>query len=91
VTLSGLKDDAGAYVNDATVTAVMKDKDGIVVTNASSVTFTYVAASSGVYEAILPYNIDTLDGREYTLFITAVAGIRRAQLTMKRKAAYIEI
>jgi hypothetical protein len=90
VVLSGLKDDAGAYVNDATVTANLVNTQGANVTNGTNITFTGLG-SNGQYEAVLPYTLDLTADAEYTLNILAVAGNKRALLKMARRAAYIEI
>jgi hypothetical protein len=90
VVLSGLKDDAGAYIEDAAVVGTMKDENGNVVANATNLNFEYVGAN-GVYSVIIPSNADILPERTYTFFITAVKAARKALLKMTRQAAYIEI
>lgn len=90
VVLSGLKDDSGAYIDNASVAGTLKDGQGNNVANAQNLSFSY-KGPNGVYEVIIPSNADILDGRDYTFFITATAGARKALLKMTRKAAYIEI
>jgi len=90
VVLSGLKDDAGNYINDASVAGVMKDANGNVVNNGDNIQFTLVGGSTtGDYMGIVPYNADLLDGRTYTLEITAVKDNRRVLARMTRDAAYV--
>ena len=97
VVLSGLKDDAGNYINDATVTAVMKDSNGNVVSNGNTISFSLVndptngPSATGDYQGIVPYNVDLLDGRTYTLEITAIKGARRVLVKMTRDAAYVTV
>lgn len=90
VVLSGLKDDAGAYIDDATVVGTMKDANGNVVSGAAEVSFTHTAPN-GVYSAIVPSDAAFLPDRSYTLFILATSGPRKAMLKMTRSAAHIEI
>ena len=91
VVLSGLKDDAGAYVNDATVVGNLVGLNDAAVTNGSAISFTYIPASNGQYEAVIPYNAGTLSGLDYTFVIVATKGAKRATLKMTRPAQYIEI
>ena len=63
VLISGVADDTGAFINDATVTGVLKDNTGNPVTNATALTFTYITSSDGNYWCVIPYNADLLDGR----------------------------
>lgn len=53
--VSGLSDEAtDAYINNATITAVVKDKDGAQVAGQSwPLTLAYVAASDGDYRGVL--------------------------------------
>ena len=88
VLISGITDDAGAFINDATVTGILKDASGNPVTNASALTFTYITASSGNYSGIIPYNADLLDGRVYTLVLTVVDGGAHALINITRNAGY---
>lgn len=90
VVLSGLKDDQGAYIENASVVGVLKDANGNVVNYASSITFTY-SGPNGMYVAIIPNNADIIAGRDYTFYITATAGARKALLKMTRTAQFIEI
>jgi len=55
VTLSGLQDSAGAYVNAATVTVTVTDLAGNETTGATwPLAMTYETASDGVYYADVP-------------------------------------
>lgn len=48
---SGLKDQVtGSYINDAVLTANLLDSSGVVVTGATAMEGTYVAASDGNYQ-----------------------------------------
>lgn len=91
VVLSGLKDDTGAYVNDATVVSNLVGLNDAAVTNGSGISFSYIEGSNGQYEALIPYNVNVVSGTEYTLVIVATKGAKRATLKMTRPAEYIEI
>ncbi len=71
----GLKDAvAGTFINDAAVTATIKDKAGVVVSGQSfPVTLVYVAGSNGDYRATLTKDLLLLDDIEYIAEITATA------------------
>lgn len=74
VTLTGLYDSvSAAYVNDATVTAVLKDSDGATV---YSFSLSYVTSSNGNYRGSIPHaTTATLeDGAKYSLEVTIVSG-----------------
>lgn len=70
VRLDGLTNaSSGAYVNNATVTYVLKDNTGA--TLIGSTTMAYVAASNGRYEGTVPYTTALTLNAFYTLEITA--------------------
>jgi hypothetical protein len=85
--LSGLKSAIeDAFINDATVTVTLKDSEGNAVTGQTwPTTMAYVAASDGVYRAIMKDGLsivaaddDSAEGvGEYTAFIEANAGTDR--------------
>lgn len=96
VLLSGLQDDAGTIIADATVTGVLKDEAGNAVGNATNLTFVAVTETPGDYQTTIPYNADLLADRTYTLEITAVKldeinGNMRAFLKMTRDAAFVTV
>ena len=83
--ISGLKNidnTPSTFVNDATVTAVVKDAAGDVVAGADSITLSYVASSDGVYKGQVADTAAIVDGDEYTLVITIVASV--GKLTIVR-------
>jgi hypothetical protein len=65
----------GVYLNNATVTAALKDSAGSPITGASSISFDYKANSDGLYVGLLPKAAAALltEGSQYTMTITAVA------------------
>ncbi|MGH8626450.1 MAG: hypothetical protein ACREYC_14670 [Gammaproteobacteria bacterium] len=73
--LQGLTNAAsGAYVNDATVTATVVDKNGANVAGGSwPLTLAYVAASNGKYRGTLQETLTLTEGQDYTAKVT-VAG-----------------
>lgn len=70
----GLKDAIDdSFINNATVTATIKDSTGAVVTGqVFPVTLDYVAASDGIYRASLDKALALIDDAEYTAEITAI-------------------
>ena len=73
--LTGLKSaTTGSFINDATVTATIKDKAGTVVGGQTfPVTLAYIAASSGDYRATLDKELLLLDDIDYIAEITATS------------------
>lgn len=79
VELSGLKSAVeGSFVNDATVTVTVKDKDGA---NVSGQTWPadmdYVAGTDGLYRGILEDDLALTEGELYAAHIDADAGPNR--------------
>ena len=64
---------AKVYLNDATVTGVLKDSNGDAVSGADSIAFAYTAGSNGEYVGNVPDTASIVDGEQYTLVLTAVA------------------
>ena len=60
------------WLNDATVTAVLKDKNGDAVSGADSITFAYTSGTNGEYVGNVPDTASITDGDQYTLEITTV-------------------
>lgn len=75
VELLGLKDQVTeAFVNDATVTAVMKDAAGDEVTGQTwPLTLVYITASDGVYRGVLDAALDVELGDRVTVEATVSA------------------
>jgi hypothetical protein len=84
---SGLYDqNIEQFVNDATVTFVLKDSSNSPVSGANGVTMSYVTGTKGVYEGILEDGVSLTENAVYYLEISAVAsgdrvGLRRIQYT----------
>jgi hypothetical protein len=88
VVISGVKDDTGAIIVDAVVTGVLKQTDtGAAVNNASALTFTAVGDAS--YWVLIPNNADLLDGRSYTLEVTALKSGRKLFAKITKDAAFV--
>jgi hypothetical protein len=63
------------YINDATVTATLKDKLGVNVVGQSwPLTLGFVASSNGVYRGTLEDGLSLTEGETYTAEINADAG-----------------
>jgi hypothetical protein len=90
VTLRGLKDELGAFVNDATVTGDLYDKT-VVVDNGSNIPFTYVDGSDGDYEGVIPANVPIKEGSSYDLFLTAVRSGKMMVVRVRRTAKYLDV
>lgn len=77
---SGLKDHVtGSFINDATVTGVLKDAAGSTV---QSITFAYVAASDGNYRGTITAAANLVATYAYELTVTATAGSLQKQRTL---------
>jgi hypothetical protein len=70
----GLKDDTGAYVNNATMTANMLDLQGNAITEITNLNMAYVAASNGNYEGVVAATFDPPAGVGYICIIEARVG-----------------
>lgn len=85
---SGLYDNnLRSFVNDSTVTFVLKNSAGSAVSGASG-TMTYVTGTQGVYEGVLEDGVSLTDGSTYYLEITATSssdriGFRRIEYKAK--------
>ena len=60
------------WVNNAAVTAVLKDKNGDAVSGADSITFDYTESTNGEYVGNVPDTASITDGEQYTLEITTI-------------------
>jgi hypothetical protein len=68
----------GAYVNDATVTVVVKDSTGNNVSGETwPLSMIYVSGSEGNYRGILSNSLSFSSGRNYTAEISVDAGSNR--------------
>lgn len=74
--LTGLRNEIdGAWINDATVQATVVDLDGEEVAGETwPLSMPYVAASNGVYRALLVADLALTAGRPYRAIITVDAG-----------------
>jgi hypothetical protein len=72
--LDGLRDNAGDYQSDATVTIEsITDADGVEVEGASfPLSMGYVSDTDGRYEAALPDDLEVTDGAWYDATIKAI-------------------
>jgi hypothetical protein len=89
--LTGLKDKDGNFLNAATVTGVLCDTHAVPLPGVSPVTFSYVAASSGNYDGLLPSTVTLKEGRDYDMLVTAVNNGRTMQARIRRKAKRIDV
>lgn len=72
--LHGFKDSDDVYVNDATVTATVKDSDGVDVPGAVGIVLSYVSGSNGNYEGVLPDTVALVAGSKYMIHYTGTRG-----------------
>lgn len=77
-----------SYINDATVTATLKDPAGAAVTNASNISLSYVAGSNGDYQGVIPENAALVRRKEYFLEVTAVSAGRNGFRRIRCLADY---
>lgn len=75
----GLKDDiAETFINDATVTATVRDSQGDEVVGESwPLALDYVLSSDGVYRGFLSADLDLVSGRRYLAVIDVDGGVDR--------------
>lgn len=73
------------YVNDATVTFTVKDSDGNTVASGS---MSYLAASDGIYQGVVPDDTDLDDGDTYTIEVTGISGTSKGLRKFTREAMY---
>jgi NAD/NADP transhydrogenase beta subunit len=62
------------YVNLATCSFSLLDKNGATVAGCGNVAMPHVANSDGVYQGWIPATAPLVDGQNYTLVVTAVFG-----------------
>lgn len=88
LTLEGLQDEVTlAYINDATVTATVKDRSGNEVAGQSwPLTLDYVVLSNGTYQGNLEDALVLSRGASYFVEITATAGTGKGFWRFQRKA-----
>jgi hypothetical protein len=91
ITMKGLKDTAGEYVNDATVTATLHPRGGGAALDNSAIAFSYISGSNGDYRAVLPSNVPLQACREYDMNVVCLHGGRQLTLLVRRRADYAEI
>jgi hypothetical protein len=70
----GLKDDTGAYVNNAVMTANMLDLSGNAIAEITNLNLAYVATSNGNYEGVVGATFDPAPGIGYICIIEARVG-----------------
>ncbi len=88
VTVTGLKDVDGSWVNDAVLVGTLQTRSGQVV--ADGIPFFYTAASSGNYVGIIPASTPLKERTEYDLYIACTRGGRRMTLVIRRTATYLQ-
>lgn len=75
VTITGLRRaDAGAYLNDATVTFTVTDTEDAAVSGVATITMSYVSGSNGNYRGTLPDEASLVEGTNYIIKITTDGG-----------------
>lgn len=89
VQLTGLQNAlTGAYIDDATVTAVLTDEDGNAVAGGEAITLAYVADSDGDYAGEVPHGLAMTEDARYVLTITASGAGYQMTWKLTRVAAY---
>jgi len=85
IRVRGLKDRTDdSYVNSATINLVLKDEDGAQVAGVAwPVSATYVTASNGDYNGILPKEAAIAPKTSYYVEITAVDGAVQAEWNLR--------
>lgn len=75
------------FLNDATVTGVLKDSSGDAVGGASSITFDYTSGSDGEFVGNVPDTASITADEQYTLVITTIASSGEQELTHVTRTA----
>jgi len=77
--LNGLKDEiTEEFVNDADVTASVKDSENVEVTGQTwPLTLDYITASDGIYRGVLEAALDVAVGDKLTVEVTVDGGVGR--------------
>lgn len=79
----------GSYINDATVTASLRQMNTTAVPGQSwPLTLDYVAASNGNYRGNLENDLEIREGLKYIVEITIVSGSFQAFFRFERRADY---
>jgi hypothetical protein len=90
VTIHGIKDSAGVYMNDATMQGTLYNKNAVV-ENGSNLTFSLVSGSvTGDYEGILPHTLALTENTSYDLYLTAARSGVQMTVRVRRTAKYLE-
>jgi hypothetical protein len=91
IELTGLRDpDDDSYVNDATVTALLKDSADANTISGSSITLTYVTGSDGNYRGSMPNTVSLTDGTSYYVHVSASSSGRDVLVRKLCKAEYYQ-
>jgi hypothetical protein len=82
ISVTGLQDFlSGAYLDAATVAATLMDEKGNADPVINSLPLTYIPASNGNYQGIVPNTFNATVGSRYQLKITALQGLEQAVWT----------
>jgi hypothetical protein len=75
VEITGLKDTiTDAFVNTATVTATLYNRNGVAMENFTDISLDYLAASNGNYRGFISEAFNAAVGSDYTLVLEVVSG-----------------
>lgn len=72
--IDGLKDQTGAYLDSATVSATLVDQNGNEVAGFVNITMTYLTASQGIYQGTIASTFDPPVGGGYIVRLDATQG-----------------
>lgn len=83
----GLKDKVlNTFINNATITATLKDANDVDVPGAVGLSLPYIAASDGEYAGQIPYTVSLTDNAQYTAVITIIGSGYRTTYYVERRA-----
>ncbi len=75
VEITGLKDTiTDTFVNSATVTATLFNRNGVAMENFTDISLDYVSASDGDYRGFISEAFNAAVGDDYTLVVEVVSG-----------------
>jgi len=75
--------DDSFYFNTATVTATLKDREGVVVPEVDGITMSYLSATNGNYRGAIEETFSPTLGGGYNLEILAIQGGVQGKWTIK--------
>ena len=88
IELAGLKNGlSNGFINSATCTATLKDRDGNSVSGVTNLSLAYVASSDGIYRGNIPDTFDPPTGNDYTLLVDSDDSGNKLHIEIKTRVS----